>query len=244
MPAYTKARLAFFISGNGYAFRAVALAIEKGLIHAEIALVVCDRPSGLEDWCHRRNLNIRSIYRSSFDDASAFSSALAYNLNAARIDWLFLNFNYLVSKKIIGACDRKVINLHMSLLPDFKGFGAVKKTLQSKVARAGVTMHWAIEEADSGPNIAQSVVPVLKSDTEETLGKRLFKSAVPLQLLVARWASMGEIDPQRPAEATPVFDCKGPEGVPAGIDADLLEFSQTYLENLFGGTRPANNTDE
>ena len=66
-----------------------------------------------------------------------------------------------------------VINVHPSLLPEFKGLHAVKRTLEAGVERTGVTVHFMVEEVDAGPAISQEEVPVLPDDTEETLLGRL-----------------------------------------------------------------------
>jgi phosphoribosylglycinamide formyltransferase-1 len=66
-----------------------------------------------------------------------------------------------------------VINVHPSLLPEFKGLHAVKRTLEAGVERTGVTVHFMVDEVDAGPEILQKEVPVLPDDTEESLLERL-----------------------------------------------------------------------
>ncbi len=66
-----------------------------------------------------------------------------------------------------------VMNVHPSLLPEFKGLGAVKRALEAGVERTGVTVHFMVEEVDAGPIIRQESVPMLPGDTEETLLERL-----------------------------------------------------------------------
>ena len=66
-----------------------------------------------------------------------------------------------------------VINVHPSLLPEFKGLDVVKKTLEAGVERTGVTVHFMVEEVDAGPTIQQEAVPVLVGDTEKTMLERL-----------------------------------------------------------------------
>jgi phosphoribosylglycinamide formyltransferase 1 len=66
-----------------------------------------------------------------------------------------------------------VINVHPSLLPEFKGLDAVKRALETGMKRTGVTVHFMVEEVDAGPMIRQETVPVLPGDTEETLLERL-----------------------------------------------------------------------
>ncbi len=66
-----------------------------------------------------------------------------------------------------------VINVHPSLLPQFRGLNAVRKALETGVEETGVTVHFMVEEVDAGPVISQEAVPVLPEDTEETLLERL-----------------------------------------------------------------------
>jgi phosphoribosylglycinamide formyltransferase-1 len=66
-----------------------------------------------------------------------------------------------------------VINVHPSLLPEFKGLDAVKRALKAGVERTGVTVHSMVEEVDAGPVIRQETVPIMPEDTEETLLERL-----------------------------------------------------------------------
>jgi phosphoribosylglycinamide formyltransferase-1 len=66
-----------------------------------------------------------------------------------------------------------VMNIHPSLLPEFKGLGAVKRALEAGVGRTGVTVHFMVEEVDAGPTIRRETVPIMPGDTEETLLERL-----------------------------------------------------------------------
>ncbi|HVF01384.1 MAG TPA: phosphoribosylglycinamide formyltransferase [Rubrobacteraceae bacterium] len=66
-----------------------------------------------------------------------------------------------------------VINLHPSLLPEFRGLQAVRRALEAGVKETGVTVHFMVEEVDAGPIISQEAVPILAGDTEETLLERL-----------------------------------------------------------------------
>jgi phosphoribosylglycinamide formyltransferase 1 len=66
-----------------------------------------------------------------------------------------------------------VINVHPSLLPEFRGLHAIRRALEAGVKRTGVTVHFMVEEVDAGPVIRQESVPILPGDTEEDLHKRL-----------------------------------------------------------------------
>ncbi len=66
-----------------------------------------------------------------------------------------------------------ILNVHPSLLPEFRGLRAVARALEARVRETGVTVHFMVEEVDAGPIVAQKKVPILSGDTEETLLKRL-----------------------------------------------------------------------
>jgi phosphoribosylglycinamide formyltransferase-1 len=66
-----------------------------------------------------------------------------------------------------------VINVHPSLLPEFRGLDAIRRALEAGVKKTGVTVHFMVEEVDAGPVIRQEAVPVLPNDTEEELHNRL-----------------------------------------------------------------------
>jgi phosphoribosylglycinamide formyltransferase 1 len=66
-----------------------------------------------------------------------------------------------------------ILNVHPSLLPEFRGLRAVARALEASVRETGVTVHFMVEEVDAGPIVAQKKVPILPGDTEETLLKRL-----------------------------------------------------------------------
>jgi len=66
-----------------------------------------------------------------------------------------------------------VINVHPSLLPEFRGLNAVKRALEAGVKETGVTVHFMVEEVDAGPVVSQETAPVLAGETEETLMERL-----------------------------------------------------------------------
>jgi phosphoribosylglycinamide formyltransferase-1 len=87
-----------------------------------------------------------------------------------------------------------ILNVHPSLLPEFRGLHAARRALEAGVERTGVTVHLMVEEVDAGPIVAQEEVPVLPGDTEETLLERLHR--VEHRLLVRAvadyfWGMMG-----------------------------------------------------
>ena len=87
----------------------------------------------------------------------------------------------------------RVINIHPSLLPSFKGLHAQQQALDAGVRLSGCTVHFVTPDLDAGPIIAQAAVPVLAGDTEETLSARILRQEHRLYPLVVRWFAEGRI---------------------------------------------------
>ena len=87
----------------------------------------------------------------------------------------------------------RVINIHPSLLPSFKGLHVQQQALEAGVRLSGCTVHFVIPDLDAGPIIAQAAVPVLAGDTEESLSARILRQEHRLYPLVVRWFAEGRI---------------------------------------------------
>ena len=88
----------------------------------------------------------------------------------------------------------RLINIHPSLLPAFKGMHVQRQALDAGVRLSGCTAHLVIPDLDSGPIIAQAAVPVLAGDTEETLSARILRQEHRLYPLVVRWFAEGRVN--------------------------------------------------
>lgn len=84
-------------------------------------------------------------------------------------------FMRIVTKSFLNRFEGKVINIHPSLLPKFKGLHTHRRVLEAGEKEHGVTIHWVTEELDGGPIIAQERFPIEKDDTEETLEEKVHK---------------------------------------------------------------------
>jgi len=151
--------------------------LEAGL---DVALVASDRPCrGLEV---ARDAGVEALlvdrrdyggFTSSFD-RDAYSVALAEALSAKHIDLIAMaGFGTIVTGAFHRVFPGRVLNTHPSLLPEFKGWHAVKATLEAGVTESGCTVHVATEALDDGPILAQRRVPVYPDDTEASLHERI-----------------------------------------------------------------------
>ncbi|MBX7173665.1 MAG: phosphoribosylglycinamide formyltransferase [Pyrinomonadaceae bacterium] len=170
-------KLGILISGRGSNMLAIAEAIENGTIpNAEIAVVISDKPSaqglikaqekGLETLAIPRNGRTREEH-----DAEIVSE-----LKKRGVELVCLaGYMRLLSKDFIRGFPNKIINIHPSLLPSFKGLDAQKQAFEYGVYFTGCTVHFVDEELDHGAIIAQKVVEVKDEDTAETLSHRILE---------------------------------------------------------------------
>ncbi len=146
----------------------------------DVALVASDRPCRGLDVAAQANVEALLVDRARYGgfrqafDRDAYSVALAEALSAERIDLVAMaGFGTIVTDSFHRAFPGRVLNTHPSLLPEFKGWHAVKATLEAGVSESGCTVHVATEALDDGPILAQRRVPVYPGDTEETLHERI-----------------------------------------------------------------------
>ena len=167
-------RLAILISGRGSNFQAIAANVARGSIPAEIAVVVSNRPeaAGL---AIARSLGIPSVAIPSKGlDREVYDRMVIEELERRRVDLVCLaGFMRLLSAHFIRRFPQRILNIHPSLLPAFPGLDAQRQALEHGVKITGCTVHFVDEQLDSGPIILQTAVPVLDSDTTDTLAVRI-----------------------------------------------------------------------
>jgi phosphoribosylglycinamide formyltransferase-1 len=162
------------VSGSGTILEAM---LEAGV---DVSLVASDRPCRGLDVAADAGVEALLVDRERFGgftqsfDRDAYSIALAEALREERIDLVAMaGFGTIVTDSFHRVFPGRVLNTHPSLLPDFKGWHAVKATLAANVSESGCTVHIATEALDDGPILAQRRVPVYPNDTEETLHERI-----------------------------------------------------------------------
>ncbi len=167
-------RLGILLSGRGSNFEAIANQVASGRIPAEISVVISNRSEarGVEAAC-QRGLNSVCLPSKGLD-REAYDRLLIRELQANQVDLVCLaGFMRLLSATFVRAFPQRILNIHPSLLPAFPGLDAQKQALDHGVKITGCTVHLVDEFLDAGPIILQSAVPVLDSDTVETLSARI-----------------------------------------------------------------------
>ncbi len=167
-------RLGILISGRGSNFEAIANAIARRRLDAEIAVVVSNRASagGLEI-ARERGIPLRVIESRGLE-REEYDRLVIQELRTHEVDLVCLaGFMRLLSASFVEAFPNRVLNIHPSLLPAFPGLDAQKQALDHGVKITGCTVHLVDEHLDSGPILVQTAVPVLDDDTVESLSARI-----------------------------------------------------------------------
>lgn len=170
-------KIAIFCSGFGSNLQAIINAVKKGKIKAKIALVVSDRIDAYALVRARKaSIPIFYIDRTNFKDRLSFDKYIAQYLKTTEIDYVILaGYMRLVSPNFVRQFKNRILNIHPSLLPSFKGTQAIKDALDYGEKVTGVTVHFVDEEPDHGPIVLQEEVKIKEDDTEETLAERIHK---------------------------------------------------------------------
>ncbi len=167
-------RLGVLLSGRGSNFEAIAKNIRAGVLEAEIAVVISNRPDapGLEI---ARQLGLKAVALSSKGvGREEFDQQVAAILDEHQVDLVVLaGYMRLLSGAFVRRYPLRIVNIHPSLLPAFPGLDAQHQAFDYGVKVAGCTAHFVDEHLDSGPIILQSAVPVLEADTAESLSARI-----------------------------------------------------------------------
>jgi phosphoribosylglycinamide formyltransferase-1 len=169
-------RLAVLLSGRGSNFEAIADRIAKGLLEAEIAVVVSNRPEA-RGLAIARERGIHAVVLPSKGlDREAYDRSLVEELRKYDVDLVCLaGYMRLLSAGFVREFAQRILNIHPSLLPAFPGLDAQHQALEYGVKLSGCTVHFVDEYLDAGPVLLQAAVPVYDDDTVESLSARILK---------------------------------------------------------------------
>lgn len=168
-------RTAILISGRGTNMAALIEAARDPSYPAEIAVVISNIPSakGLEI-AEAAGIKTLAISNKYYSTKTVFEEQILKALSESRIELVCLaGFMRVLSASFISHFEGRILNIHPSLLPAYRGLDTHKRALADGVKDHGCTVHFVVPELDAGPVIAQAIVPVLDGDTEETLSARV-----------------------------------------------------------------------
>ncbi|MCB9756960.1 MAG: phosphoribosylglycinamide formyltransferase [Candidatus Omnitrophica bacterium] len=170
-------KFAVFISGNGSNLQAIIDSVANGEIKAELSLVISstDKAFGLK---RAEKAGIKTLVFSpdNYTNRQSVDRDIVIALKEHKIDFLVLaGYMRLLTPYFIKEYPNKIINVHPSLLPSFKGAHGIKDAFTYGVKQTGVTVHFVNEKMDNGPIILQDTVKINEEDTLETLEAKIHR---------------------------------------------------------------------
>lgn len=209
-------RVAILLSGRGSNMAALIRAAQEPGYPAEIVLVISDRV-GAPGLVRAMAAHIKALVvdRAGAADRAAFEAELEAELSAARVDLICLaGFMRVLSQAFVERWQDRMINVHPSLLPAFKGTNTHQRAIDAGVRMHGCTVHFVRAAVDDGPIIAQGAVPVLPGDTADTLSERLLPVEHQVYPMALKLVAGGrtrivngrvEIDGEQPSSIPPLI---------------------------------------
>lgn len=169
--------LAVFASGTGTNFVAIAKACAEGRIPADVAIMVCDKPgAAVIDRAREMGVETFVFDPHAYASKADFEKEIVALLDAKQVDLVCLaGYMRIVGETLLSAYEGKIVNIHPSLLPAFRGAHAVEQAVAYGVKVYGITIHWVNDQLDGGRIIAQRAFPYEGSDPEEVhrLGQKI-----------------------------------------------------------------------
>jgi len=188
-------KIGILLSGSGTNFQAIADAVSQGL-PVEIAHVVSSRPDayGIER-AKALGLPVLVLNREVYADPNAADQMIVDTLKASGVEYVVMaGYMRMVTSVLLDAFPNRILNLHPALLPSFKGAHAIQDAFDAGVKVTGVTVHFANEEYDKGPIIAQRAVIVRENDTVESLEERIHDVEHEIYPQVLGWIADGRLE--------------------------------------------------
>lgn len=188
-------RLAILASGRGSNFLAILEAIKEGQLNACIEVLISDKEDALAlQKAQEAEIPHVFIDPRLFSDRAGYESDIVKELQAREIDLVVLaGYMRLVGKVLLQAYPHRILNIHPALLPAFTGLHAQRQAVAYGVKLSGCTVHLVDDGMDTGPIIAQAVVPVLPDDSEDDLAERILVEEHKLYARVLQWFAEGRV---------------------------------------------------
>lgn len=172
-----KTRLVILISGRGSNMRSIIAAAEQGELNIDIAAVLSNRPdaAGLQ-FAHEAGISTAVIDHKLFESRESFDKAMAAEIDRYQPDFVILaGFMRILTAEFVDHFAGRLINIHPSLLPKFKGLHTHQRAIEAGETEHGASVHFVTAELDDGPVILQAKVPVLTNDNADTLAARVLE---------------------------------------------------------------------
>jgi len=210
-PSATRKRVGILISGRGSNMMSLVEATQSPDYPAEVVLVVSNRPEapGLA-WAKSRGIPAIALDHKGYRSREEFDDQIDRLMKVSGVDIIACaGFMRLMTPGLVENWRNRMINIHPSLLPSFKGLNTHERALAAGVRISGCTVHAVRHEVDTGPILGQAAVPVRGDDTPETLAARVLAAEHKLYPEVLKQLASGQIS----------------------IDGDTVAFKDSFINN-------------
>ena len=172
-----KVKIGVLVSGSGSNLQSIIDQIERGLLQAEIKVVISNCPDAYAlARAAKHHLAVQVISQLDFREREDFDRQLTGALQTCDVELVVLaGFMRVLTPFFLRSFPGRVMNIHPALLPVFPGLHVQQQALDYGVKFAGCTVHFVDESVDTGPIIIQAVVPVFDDDTADTLAARILR---------------------------------------------------------------------
>jgi len=187
--------LVVLISGRGSNLKAILQAIDAGRLPAVVSAVISSSAAapGLEH-ARSRHIDTLALDAADYPQRDAYDRALRGLIQRFSPDLVVLaGFMRILTPEFVRHFRGRIINIHPSLLPEFRGLRTHQRALQAGAREHGASVHFVTEELDGGPVIAQVRVPVLPDDDAATLAARVLREEHRLYPQTLRWLAEGRV---------------------------------------------------
>ena len=185
--------IVILVSGRGSNMEAIVRACAGEGWNARVAAVVSNRPdaAGLA-FARGRGIATAVVDHKAYVERDGFDAELARVIEGHAPDVVVLaGFMRILTPAFVKRFERRIVNVHPSLLPAFTGLHTHRRAIEAGCKLAGATVHFVTTELDHGPIIIQAVVPVLPGDTEATLSARVLSREHVIYPRAVRWIVEG-----------------------------------------------------
>ncbi|MEY4358837.1 MAG: hypothetical protein RLZZ631_323 [Cyanobacteriota bacterium] len=178
-------------SGSGSNFEALVSACRRGELAADVVLLAVNNPGcGAQQRAQRLGIPWELHNHRTAASRQALDRGLRSSFHQARVDLVVMaGWMRIVTEELIDAFPERLINIHPSLLPSFRGGRAIAEALEAGVTLSGCTAHLVSLEVDTGPILVQAAVPVLPTDSVQSLAERIHQQEHRILPLAVRLAA-------------------------------------------------------
>lgn len=190
-----KLRLGVLVSGSGTNLQALIDACAEGDYPAEISVVISNRP-GVQGLERAKSANIKAVCidHTEFEDRSSFEETIHNCLKENNVELVCLaGFMRILNADFVNRWKDRMINIHPSLLPSYKGLHTHERAIEDGVRFGGCTIHFVRPEMDDGPIIMQAAIPISENETKDSLATKILQYEHQMYPAAVRLIAEGKV---------------------------------------------------